>query len=804
MLPAALGTASVSLEAWADPASPARPTHASTIVLDEARHRVWTVNPDHDTVTAIDTRRLVRLFEAKVGDRPRTLALAKDGGVWVVNQGDATVSVLESSGRLLRTVALPYASRPFGIAFSPTGDFAYVTLQASGRLLRLDPASGAVAGVVDVGPTPRGIGITADGQRVLVTRYVSPRDRGEVVEVDAGAFEVVRRFALAFDPGPDSPVSGRGVPNHLTSITILPNGERAWIPSKKDNTARGLLRTGEVLTFETTTRTIVSQIDLVANREVLSARRDLDNRAMAVAVAFDAAGRHAFVAVQGGNAVDVLDVETGGLLRSIPDTGLAPQGVVVDGAGRLFVQNFLTRDVAVYDVSSAGSGTSRLATVPTAEREVLAPQVLLGKQLFFTATDQRMSRDGYVSCGGCHLEGGTDGRVWDYSGRGAHGGGFRNTIALVGRGGLAHGPLHWRADMDEIQDFEILLRNTLEGRGFVSDAVYRARAANWVFGPPNAGLSPELDALAAYLATFTTVHPSPHRRPGGVMTTSALAGEAIFHSPATACATCHAAPRFTDSSLRTDGPRPDGGLPFVMHDVGTLSVAAGDFTPNTLRALDTPTVKGVWETPPYLHDGSAATLMEVIVDRNVDDRHGRTSHLTAAERTQLVAYLEQLDDTVVDTTATIASLPVVPAEAGPGAWGVRVGAGAHGGIRVESVTLGAAGAGALRARIHADMDGDGRLGPRDKLLADAPVAFDGEPVALPLRPAPIVGAGGSASLLVSLETASAERACRVRIADVGAVGLTSATPSARTGVPLVAWMCPDRRYHGCEGGDPPG
>ncbi|MYE10589.1 MAG: hypothetical protein F4X99_02780 [Gammaproteobacteria bacterium] len=371
--------------------------------------------------------------------------------------------------------------------------------------------------------------------------------------------------------------------------------------------------------------------------------------------------------------------------------------------------------------------------------------------------------------------------------------------------------------MDEIQDFELLLRTTLEGRGFVGDAVYRARAANWVFGPPTAGLSPELDALAAYLATFTTVHPSPHRQPGGIMTAGALAGEAIFHSPATGCATCHAEPRFTDSSLRhTDVPaRGRAWGAFVRHDVGTLSAAAGDFTPNTLRALDTPTVKGVWETPPYLHDGSAATLMEVIVDRNVDDLHGRTSHLTAAERTQLVAYLEQLDDTAVDTSATMASLSVVtgpPAEVGLGGgsvWGVRVGAGAHGGIRVESLTLGVAGAGALHARIHADADGDGRPGPYDKLLADAAVAPDGDPVTLPLRPAPIVAAAGSASLLVWLKRASQDgalagrQASRVLISDIGAVGLTSATPSARAGFPLVAWMCPESegiRIDGCEKG----
>ena len=186
-----------------------------------------------------------------------------------------------------------------------------------------------------------------------------------------------------------------------------------------------------------------------------------------------------------------------------------------------------------------------------------------------------------------------------------------------------------------------------------------------------------------------------------------------------------------------------------------------------------------------------------------------------------MAYLEQLDDTVVDTSATIASArrgasgPVLtgpPTEVGPGdasVLGVRVDAGAHGGIRVESVTLRVAGAGALHTRIHADVDGDGRPGPGDKLLVEAIVAPDGDPVVLPLRPARLVAAGGSGLLLVPLRNsrdgavageASAGRGYRILVSDVGAVGLTSATPSARVGVPLVAWMCPGSermRNDGC-------
>ena len=72
-----------------------------------------------------------------------------------------------------------------------------------------------------------------------------------------------------------------------------------------------------------------------------------------------------------------------------------------------------------------------------------------------------------------------------------------------------------------------------------------------------------------------------------------------------------------------------------MHAVGTLTPAAGDFRPNTLRAVDTPTVNGVWETPPYLHDGSATKLMDVITTRNPDDRHGKTSQLTTTEKAHL-------------------------------------------------------------------------------------------------------------------------------------------------------------------------
>jgi len=81
-----------------------------------------------------------------------------------------------------------------------------------------------------------------------------------------------------------------------------------------------------------------------------------------------------------------------------------------------------------------------------------------------------------------------------------------------------------------------------------------------------------------------------------------------------------------------------------------------------LKGLDAPTLKGIWQTAPYLHDGSAPTLMAVLTEANPEDRHGKTSHLTASEKERLAAYLMQLDDS--ETPPETGARPAVR-DAGP-------------------------------------------------------------------------------------------------------------------------------------------
>jgi DNA-binding beta-propeller fold protein YncE len=313
--------------------------------------RVFTVNPDNDTVAAIDEHSLTKAWEAVVGDNPRTLAEAPNSDIWVVNQDEATVSMLSAStGRLLGSIQLPFASRPYGIAFSPDGRAAYVTLQGTGRLLQLDP-TGRIVGNIDMGPKPRGIAISGDARRILVTSFMSLVNQGEVREVDATTFRVVRVFGLAFDLGPDTEASGRGVPNYLSAIRMSPDGRRALIPSKKDNAAHGQFRDGQAFTFESLVRTIVSQLDLVNNTEDLSTRIDLNDRDMAQSVIFSPVGDIFFMATQGTNKVEIYDAYTSRLLGAM-NTGLAPQGMVFNrNASKLYVQNFMSRTVSVFDTT---------------------------------------------------------------------------------------------------------------------------------------------------------------------------------------------------------------------------------------------------------------------------------------------------------------------------------------------------------------------------------------------------------------------------------------------------------------------
>jgi MYXO-CTERM domain-containing protein len=637
---------------------------SSPLLFDEARGLVITANTDNGTVTLVDVATLEKVAEIKVFSHPVALALAPDGKLWVVHQDDYAIAIVDlDERRAVDFFRLPYASLPAGIVFSPSGD-AYVPLMALGDVVRIDGATHEIEAQRHVAPFLRGITISGDGSSLWVTRFISQGDHGEVYRLDAQTLESLARYDLMEDTTTeDSDVQGRGLPNYIFSVAVEPNGKRAWVPAKKDNMYRGLKRDGLALTQDSAVRPLVSILDLTTDQEILERRIDLDDRNLPRHVTFSPLGDWAFVTVYGSNLIELRDAFTGSFVTALRGEHLlSPVASVLTPDDHLMVLADSARKLVVYDVNGLLTGTD-LATEIVAEvdlvaEEKLPPDVLRGKQIFSNAEDKRMSSEGYLSCASCHLDGFEDGMVWDFFDRGE---GFRNTISLLGRRGMGHGRVHWSGNFDEIQDFDNPIRAHQAGLGFMPLEEFQKGTRSEPLGDPKAGVDPDLDALAAYVASLDRVPRSPFRNPDGSLTAEGEAGREIFLS--LGCDTCHSGEDFTDSAQG------------VLHDVGTLTELSGNRLGGELAGIDTPTLLGIWQTAPYLHDGSAPTLRDVLVTRNPDGLHGETASLSEQELAALEAYLLQIDHGTPPEELTLPEPELPGGAGGSGAGGTSGGTG---------------------------------------------------------------------------------------------------------------------------------
>lgn len=607
-----------------------RPTHSNTMASgdDGGTQRLWVVNPDSDTVSVLDAASGAKLAEHMVGTNPRSIARDANGRYWVTCHGSDEIRVLDADGSTHATIQLPYGAAPFAVAAAPDGESLFVSLYGSGQLQRYSAANPNATPVTQSAfPTARAIAVSADGTRVFVTRFISPDLEAEIAEF-AGTvpgLDGVRTIRLASANTIDGGDRAAGVPNYLAAIAISPDGSRAAIASKQDNVLRGLAFGVGDLTHETTVRAVVSFVDLGSNQEMRNARRDIDNSDSPSALTFTPHGDTLLVALQGNNrvvgvdmlnlaAVDVPDV-IGSAITSPAvitldlGTGLAPQGVLVDGpAARLFTQDFMGRTVTVRDAAPLlvenRTTLPVLASTDTVDSELLPAPVLLGKRIFYNAADSRMSADSYISCATCHVDGGHDGRVWDFSGRGE---GLRRTIDLRGRSGMIHGNVHWSGNFDEIQDFEHDIRGPFGGTGFLPLTPHQFSTVHSSPATSKSGLSAELDALAAYVESLGPAHVprSPHRNANGSLTAAALNGRAVF--TAQNCASCHSGANLTDSTLGSISAHPLRDVGTQVHHAGQRWIS-GARLGSSLDGLDTPTLHGLHATHAYLHHGQAATL----------------------------------------------------------------------------------------------------------------------------------------------------------------------------------------------------
>ncbi len=613
---------------------PYAPQKSTTILVDNSSgaDRVWNVNPDNDSISVINANGDL-IQEISVGDKPWSLAKSPSADrIYVTNKKSATLSVVNTlSLEVIETIDLPFGSQPHGIVFNSIGSQYFVVLEATGVVEKRSVSDHSLLSSLVLDGRPRHLSITSDDSRLLISNFITPPIPGEststmnvaaasaqIYMVDPFTMTLASTITLPHDSRPLSESSGPGMPNYLHAPVVSFGDALAYIPSKKDNVDSGGLRGKPGMTFEFTVRAAAARIDLSSENEDPAFRVDFDNSSLATGAALTGDNRYLLTALETSRELSVYDTQNNFELVRLP-TGRAPQGVALSSDGSIaYVHNFMDRSVSRLDLTLMLQRDlpiiSVLGETQVVGSEALGAQVFAGKQLFYDAQDDRLARDNYMSCASCHNDGGGDGRVWDLS---AFGEGLRKTISLQGRG-AGHGRLHWSANFDEVQDFEGQIR-TLAGGSGLMNATDFANTSD-TLGPPKAGLSADLDALAAYVNSLTDFPVSPYRTDPRELDSEANTGGALFFLKG--CRDCHTGTTFTDSSAN------------VLHDVGTIDADSGNRLGAPLTGFDTPTISGIWLNPPYLHDGSANTIEEAISAHS-------TEPLTTEQLGKLTEFIKQ-------------------------------------------------------------------------------------------------------------------------------------------------------------------
>jgi YVTN family beta-propeller protein len=272
-----------------------------------------------------------------------------------------------------------------------------------------------------------------------------------------------------------------------------------------------------------------------------------------------------------------------GIRRRIKLCGKGPRALAITGSN-IYVAEYFTDSLTLVDINKkAGIKTTALPLGP-------APQITRRRKGEMLFHDASLCFQHWQSCASCHPGGArVDALNWDLLNDGL--GNPKNTKSLL----LAH-----RTPPAMITGVR---ENAEDGvRAGIRHILFAVRPEE------------EVVSIDEYLKSLKPV-PGPYLVKGK-LSASAKRGRKIYSKAR--CDSCH------KGALHTD---------LKQHNVGTGDGLDKD------RKFDTPSLVEAWRTAPYLYDGRAATIEEVIAIYNPDDKHGQTSNLSLKEITDLANFV---------------------------------------------------------------------------------------------------------------------------------------------------------------------
>ncbi len=285
----------------------------------------------------------------------------------------------------------------------------------------------------------------------------------------------------------------------------------------------------------------------------------------------------------------------------------------------------------------------------------------LGKMLYF---DPRLSGSNWISCATCHNPGlgWSDGLPRTIGNGQKELGRHSPTVINSGFFALqmwdgrkksledqATGPIGAAGEMN--QGYDSLIKELKALPRYVS-------LFDKVFGKSSITMSNIAKAIATFERSVVSKN-SPYDKywagKKSAMSASAVNGMNLFFGKAK-CSVCHNGPVFTDSGFHNIGVKAEGPLKV---DLGRYNETKVDFDKG---AFKTPGLRSISQSAPYMHNGSEATLEDVVAfyDRGGDVKENLSPLITplglnAQEKKALVDFLKALDGEMI-----IVALPDLP------------------------------------------------------------------------------------------------------------------------------------------------
>ncbi|MEZ4321468.1 MAG: cytochrome c peroxidase [Myxococcota bacterium] len=637
------------------------PTGSRTMVANTDYTGLYQVNVDEGSVSSTPLSTAdPQILELGAGTEPTRIANVGER-LYVTLRGTGEVAVLTETATGLQEDGprIRVGAEPVGIVANEAGTAVYVAVSLENKVVHIDPATNEVVGEIEVGTDPRWLAIHPHGRRLYIGNARGSEVSSAELDEDGnpnGTIDVVplpttRRTVEyeLFEP------TGRV----MGDIVVDPFGEALLVPAMYvDNQS---LQPGLQPTQDPTTGYYVNPKPGVGRFNSALVRiplRDNGNpvagdaeaiflagfveqqfvtetiRSYPNAVSVSPDGLHYAVSMEASDAVvlvGALDFDRGAVddfwieaaedaratehgYTEHPHTTIdlrresGPRSVVWLDAEQAWVHDWMNvsatdlapgdamRKVAergrhgLDDVDSQSAralSTSEMPRDLTVFHDGSAESRALqnGRRLFYGArVDDMVVTGSGVSCSTCHSEGRDDGLTWQLGDE------RRQTPSLAGTVSATH-PVTWTGNVESVAAEAELTSLIRMGGIDMASSEYQdiQRFVDWTRPVilPDANLS---DPRIAE-------------------------GEALFNREDVGCASCH--------------------MP------GSAFTSPEHHAMYGLAAVNTPTLLGIAATAPYLHDGRAATLRDVL-ELSRSGEMGDTSMLSTTEMDALEAYLKSL------------------------------------------------------------------------------------------------------------------------------------------------------------------